>query len=443
MLRAALLLLLAGRRAAAGAGNAAWRVPTAEIAGGDLTKLQYFAGALSPAECATVRGLAGREQTAGIATDGGDVSRTKVRSTDLRWLARGEETEWLYERMLALAEAANWDWGYKDLDAMQELQLGVYDAAAAAHYDWHADEHWATGTGRKPQVRIVSLSVQLSEEDDYDGGELQIGLTNATKAQGSAIVFPSYQTHTVHPITRGTRISLVAWVIGADPEKFWQDAAMTHRNLLQREQQMAAAGDYSFPEKLKLRSLMMMGSIEIQVGMMQEALERSIALVRMAEEMADTDADQVVTQLQLHCRYSEAVGAAPQPRKTVEQALALCDQAARHLPPADRPLGLECRAKWERRLGRPYKSLQTRHEALGMRSGLPHEAWCAVTFALVGGGLRLCCVFCGRCCCGRCCCGCCGRSAATEEDANASGEKEDENGGKQDKEAKPKKEKNS
>ena len=58
MLRAALLLLLAGRRAAAGAGNSAWRVPTAEIAGGDLTKLQYFAGALSPAECATVRGLA-------------------------------------------------------------------------------------------------------------------------------------------------------------------------------------------------------------------------------------------------------------------------------------------------------------------------------------------------------------------------------------------------
>ena len=131
MLRAALLLLLAGRRAAAGAGSSAWRVPTAEIAGGDLTKLQYFAGALSPAECAAVRGLAGREQTAGIATDGGDVSRTKVRSTDLRWLARGEETEWLYERMLALAEAANWDWGYKDLDAMQELQLGVYDAAAA------------------------------------------------------------------------------------------------------------------------------------------------------------------------------------------------------------------------------------------------------------------------------------------------------------------------
>ena len=106
MLRAALLLLLAGRRAAAGAGNSAWRVPTAEIAGGDLTKLQYFAGALSPAECAAVRGLAGREQKAGIATDGGDVSRTKVRSTDLRWLARGEETEWLYERMLALAEAA-------------------------------------------------------------------------------------------------------------------------------------------------------------------------------------------------------------------------------------------------------------------------------------------------------------------------------------------------
>ena len=33
-------------------------------------------------------------------------------------------------------------------------------------------------------------------------------------AQGTAIFFPSYMEHAVVPVTKGTRYSLVCWVLG-------------------------------------------------------------------------------------------------------------------------------------------------------------------------------------------------------------------------------------
>ena len=53
------------------------------------------------------------------------------------------------------------------------------------------------------------MSVQLSESSDYTGGDLQVGVANATRLIGSAIVFPSYQLHRVHPVQSGERFSLV------------------------------------------------------------------------------------------------------------------------------------------------------------------------------------------------------------------------------------------
>ena len=63
------------------------------------------------------------------------------------------------------------------------------------------------------------MSIQLSDENEYDGGELEIKgsgdqTTTAGKALGSLIVFDSKVTHRAIPVTKGERIVLVGWAAG-------------------------------------------------------------------------------------------------------------------------------------------------------------------------------------------------------------------------------------
>ena len=66
--------------------------------------------------------------------------------------------------------------------------------------------------------RKVSLTVQLTDGDDYEGGDLQLwrGNTrlNAPRGKGTVVIFPSYMMHRVTEVTKGTRESLVLWVGG-------------------------------------------------------------------------------------------------------------------------------------------------------------------------------------------------------------------------------------
>ena len=71
-------------------------------------------------------------------------------------------------------------------------------------------------------VRKLSLTVQLSEESEYEGGELRLendtsGAYHLNKEIGQGVVFPSWIRHEIKPITKGTRYALVAWQRGP----FW------------------------------------------------------------------------------------------------------------------------------------------------------------------------------------------------------------------------------
>jgi PKHD-type hydroxylase len=67
-------------------------------------------------------------------------------------------------------------------------------------------------------TRKLSLSVQLSEPEDYEGGSLLLynGEEPMTlpKTRGTGLFFPSYSLHEVTPVTKGIRYSLVAWFLG-------------------------------------------------------------------------------------------------------------------------------------------------------------------------------------------------------------------------------------
>ena len=64
----------------------------------------------------------------------------------------------------------------------------------------------------------ISISIQLSDENEYEGGELEFktGMNNITapKNFNSVLLFPSYLIHRVKPVTKGTRRSLVLWISG-------------------------------------------------------------------------------------------------------------------------------------------------------------------------------------------------------------------------------------
>jgi len=59
------------------------------------------------------------------------------------------------------------------------------------------------------------MSMSLILNDDYEGGDLILFSTRIPKQEtGSMIFFPSFLSHEVTPVTKGTRYSLVMWFLG-------------------------------------------------------------------------------------------------------------------------------------------------------------------------------------------------------------------------------------
>lgn len=62
----------------------------------------------------------------------------------------------------------------------------------------------------------LSMTLFLTEPDDYDGGELVVeghyGAQTVKLAAGDMVLYPSTSLHQVTPVTRGTRVSSFFWL---------------------------------------------------------------------------------------------------------------------------------------------------------------------------------------------------------------------------------------
>jgi PKHD-type hydroxylase len=112
------------------------------------------------------------------------------------------------------------------------------------HYGNHVDSAIQRDAERQTKVRTdVSLTVFLSEPDEYEGGELIIEDTYGTHevklAAGDAILYPSTSLHRVEPVTRGTRLAAVTWVQSMVRDD-WQRAMLFNLDMtiLQLRQQL-------------------------------------------------------------------------------------------------------------------------------------------------------------------------------------------------------------
>ena len=142
-------------------------------------------------------------------------STKEVRSSKIKWIPHTKEWDWLYHKFQEMITEANDElWKFDIHDVIENIQYTEYHATDDGHYDWHQD----IGPG-EASLRKISLTVQLTEDSAYEGGDLEIwnGGSNHDKTprgSGIVIIFPSYMMHRVTPVTRGIRRSLVLWVGG-------------------------------------------------------------------------------------------------------------------------------------------------------------------------------------------------------------------------------------
>ena len=99
-----------------------------------------------------------------------------------------------------------------DLDDIEVERFQFIEYTEGSHYDWHMD----IGTGL-PSRRKLSVVIQLSDPNDYTGGNLELIGSEENpdiKEQGTAIAFPSFEYHRVTPLKTGKRYAIVFWMHG-------------------------------------------------------------------------------------------------------------------------------------------------------------------------------------------------------------------------------------
>lgn len=108
------------------------------------------------------------------------------------------------------------------LNGNYEVQLARY--TPGSHFIKHQDTSVKMWSRLKPRdTRKISLSIQLSDDKDYEGGDFQFfthkdikgsRAINMSRKKGTMFLFPSYCEHQVTKVTKGERFSLVIWARG-------------------------------------------------------------------------------------------------------------------------------------------------------------------------------------------------------------------------------------
>ena len=164
----------------------------------------------------------------------GDALNKDKRNSQNAWVPT---THWLGGFMWHYIERANRENFLYDLRCIdgESMQYTQYDIGQ--FYSWHNDAGLAgqykpqsVGNGKDglandflnentEMVRKLSFVLQLSDTDDYEGGNFQLldesGKSYfAPRKRGTVILFDSRTQHRVLPVKSGRRKSIVGWTVG-------------------------------------------------------------------------------------------------------------------------------------------------------------------------------------------------------------------------------------
>jgi len=177
----------------------------------ELDKVNLYAfwnNAFSKEECQTIINIAKDKGLVKGKTRG----ESDVRDSKICWLYPNDKIDWVFRRVTDITLNLNERFFNFDLFGLNEgFQFTNYEAPSGK-YGKHVDR------SMNMAVRKLSISIQLTNPEEYEGGELYLYDENKEnlmdKTQGTLIIFPSYVLHEVMPVTKGERNSLVTWVTG-------------------------------------------------------------------------------------------------------------------------------------------------------------------------------------------------------------------------------------
>ena len=119
----------------------------------------------------------------------------------------------IYKKIYKSSKKANESFGF-DLEFLPYINFVKYTSYGKTGLDWHMD------IGPKPyNQRKLSFSVMLSNENNYEGGDLELMIDSkiiekCPKQIGSIIFFPSFIMHRITPVIQGERDVLVGFFSG-------------------------------------------------------------------------------------------------------------------------------------------------------------------------------------------------------------------------------------
>ena len=170
----------------------------------------------SPEQCQMVidkgMSLKSEEAKVGMGQRPGGGYDPEKRITTISWIPFKDMPEMYRDIEKTMLQANNNHFGFEGMRLTEPGQFTHYPKGG--FYQWHMDND-VLGK-HQPPVRKISMTLLLSPEHEFEGGELEFmhkGKTAKLK-QGQAIFFASCVQHRVKPVTRGERKSLVMWLGG-------------------------------------------------------------------------------------------------------------------------------------------------------------------------------------------------------------------------------------
>lgn len=156
----------------------------------------------------------------------------KRRNSQNTWIPT---THWMCGFLWHYIQMGNRENFLYDLTNIDGEHVQYTQYSQGQYYTWHTDVDIASYY--KPQntreyyrvddfinenaegIRKLSFVLQLSDSDDYEGGNLQIMSDTgksyiAPRQRGTLILFDSRAQHRVHKVRSGVRKSIVGWVCG-------------------------------------------------------------------------------------------------------------------------------------------------------------------------------------------------------------------------------------
>lgn len=140
---------------------------------------------------------------------------TSTRISYVSWVSVNNETLWLYQKITDCINYMNDKFFQYDLTRVEKFQFTHYYGEGNNFYAPHLDCSFEECL---PDNRKLSFVLQLSDVNDYEGGELRLhqGKHPETipKEKGLITFFPSHTLHECTPVTSGIRYTLVGWIHG-------------------------------------------------------------------------------------------------------------------------------------------------------------------------------------------------------------------------------------